>query len=103
MGETLFPVCSPDYALRHGPLNTIRDLEGKTLLQGSGPDRWADWIAFAASPPIDIDAEAGTFFNDGVALYQAAMEGHGIALGRAALVAKDLEGRAFDRPVPATA
>lgn len=90
MEETIFPVCSPDFISRHGPLSTIRDLESKTLLQGNAPDRWSDWLSFAASSEVDLDPNAGTFFNDGVALYQAAINGHGVALGRSVLVAQDL-------------
>lgn len=91
ISETLFPVCSPEFVTRHGPLATIQNLEGKPLLQGKGPDSWQDWIDFAASQPVNIDACSGTFFNDGISLYQAAMDGHGIALGRSVLVSKDME------------
>lgn len=91
MSEELFPVCSPDFISRHGPLNTIQDMEGKNLLQGNAPDKWSDWFDFAASQSLNLDAEAGTFFNDGVALYQAAINGHGIALGRSVLVEQDIQ------------
>ena len=96
-----FPVCSP--RLRKGPhaLRKPQDLKWHTLLhtdwraRGDEPD-WRMWLLAAGVP--DIDWTRGPKFNDGAVAIQAAIEGHGVALGRDLLVAADLKARRLVRP-----
>jgi LysR family glycine cleavage system transcriptional activator len=96
-----FPVCSPQ--LRKGPraLRTPQDLKWHTLLhtdwlaRGDEPD-WRMWLL--AAGVRDVDWARGPKFNDGAVAIQAAIEGHGVALGRSALVAGDLKAGRLVRP-----
>jgi LysR family glycine cleavage system transcriptional activator len=96
--DEIFPVCSPDY-LRRNPLTAPEELLQHHLLRyDSGakspwPD-WPEWLEAAGLPdPVDfeddtIDAERrATVIPDSSLLLRAAMDGQGVALGQASLVA----------------
>jgi LysR family glycine cleavage system transcriptional activator len=88
MSEWVCPVCSPSL-VRGTRRSRWRDLIGRTmLLHGDLPETWERWLARAgiANP----HAEKGMRFNEDLALMQAAADGLGIALGRSALVERDL-------------
>jgi LysR family glycine cleavage system transcriptional activator len=101
--ETIFPVCSPDYAAAlelRGPA----DLARAVLLHTDVPDGWRDWFAAAGCP--EAYTNKGVYLDEDSALLRAAAEGEGMALGRSVLVAADLaSGRLvtpFDVVIPAT-
>ena len=84
--ETVQPVCAPAYHDRLA-LTGPADLARATLLHGDIPEDWSAWFAAAglqATPP------EGPRLGDDAAILQAAVEGHGVALGRSHLVADDL-------------
>ena len=84
--ETVLPVCSPDYARDQG-LKTPDDLYRATLLCGDIPEDWPSWfeaVGCKHTPP------AGPRLGDDSAILQAAVEHHGVALGRSILVADDI-------------
>jgi LysR family transcriptional regulator, glycine cleavage system transcriptional activator len=97
----VFPVCSPRLCKGRHPLRSPQDLKWHTLLhtewraRGEEPD-WRMWLLAAGAP--DVDWSRGPQFNDVTVAIQAAIEGHGVALGRGALVAADLKASRLVRP-----
>ena len=94
MGDTVMPVCSPRLLQQGPPLNSLADLNRHVLLHdamaehdGSGAD-WKSWMQKAGITGIDSDK--GPRFSPAHMLIQAALEGQGVALGRASLVEDDL-------------
>ena len=87
LGTDRFPVCSP--ALRDGPvpLRRPKDLSRHTMLHVK-TDEWAEWLAFAGLR--DMPWSRGPQYSDAGLVTQAAVEGHGVALGQRVLVADDL-------------
>ncbi len=98
MAEQVFPVCAPQLLDAIGPLEGPADLARHTLLHSWEPDYWPRWIA-AAGVGDKVDAEKGPVFSDhSIAAVQAAIDGHGVAMGRTALVADDLIAGRLIRP-----
>lgn len=85
----LYPVCSP-ILLKKNPIKKPNDLKRHVLLHETAsialpdyPD-WQGWIKrFNAN---EVNPESGLYFETGYLVIQAAIEGQGIALERAALV-----------------
>jgi len=98
MDDECFPVCSPALLPRRRRL-ALSDLHRLTLLHDDSPDDWRRWLRAAGAG--DVDAERGHVFTDASMTLQLAGEGRGIALGRRALVERDLaEGRLVRPFVP---
>ncbi|HRE61039.1 MAG TPA: transcriptional regulator GcvA [Micropepsaceae bacterium] len=87
MTEELFPVCSPAY-LAQTKLKEPKDLSRATLLHDEMKQDWRAWLKAANVSHIDPDRGPG--FDDSALLYQAAIAGLGVALGRSALIKADL-------------
>lgn len=96
--EEIFPVCSPELAAG-GRLRDPADLSNYTIIRTASPlilrDDWPLWLEEAGNP--------GLKFSDEIVCdllypsFQAAIEGLGVALGRTAVVAKDLrDGRLIE-------
>lgn len=100
--EVVRPVCSPAYAERLA-LREPRDLYRATLLHADIPEDWSDFFAAAK---CDDPVPAGPRLGDDGAILQAALDGHGVALGRSRLVEEELTtGRLvalFDIVLPAS-
>ncbi len=84
-GETVFPVCSPELA-RHpaNPLVTPDDLHHHVLLYLEHVRAaWLDWeLWFHALGLRNFEPAGKLHFSHYDQLIQAAMDGHGVALGR---------------------
>ena len=90
VGEDVMPVCAPSLVKGTNPLKKPADLKRFTLLHiGSFPDDWQVWLTAAGIK--GIDSSRGVTFDNALVAYQAAMDGLGVALGRAPLVAPDLK------------
>lgn len=90
--EGRMPVCSPAILTRR-PLRRPADLSRHTLLHSAGlPNVWPDWLQAARVPGL---VPAGSLTLDHFYLtLQAAVDGLGVAIAPAALVADDVsEGR----------
>jgi LysR family glycine cleavage system transcriptional activator len=90
MAEDIFPVCSP--ALMNGmtPLRRPEDLAHHTLLHTTvGREDWQLWLT-AAGLPVSLAMRRGLSFDQTFMALQAAMDGLGVALGRARLVDADI-------------
>ena len=90
--EGRMPVCSPSLVKRR-PLRRAADLSRHTLLHSAGlPNVWADWLRAAGVAGL---VPGGSLTLDHFYLtLQAAVDGLGVAIAPAALVADDVsEGR----------
>jgi LysR family glycine cleavage system transcriptional activator len=99
----LFPVCRPKSLLDgRPPPKHVDDLAGYTLLHddmlrvNEGKD-WRYWLQMAGSHDPSI-AERGLHFNQAALAYEAAIQGHGVALAKNVLVSFDLETGRLVRP-----
>ena len=91
MADELFPVCSPALLTGDKPLHCPQDLAHHTLLHTSGgyDDDWRLWLT-AAGLPSDISRHPGASFDLIFLTVQAAIDGHGVAMGRTSYVADDI-------------
>jgi LysR family transcriptional regulator, glycine cleavage system transcriptional activator len=100
-GETVFPVCSP--ALASDPANPLRtpdDLHRHVLLYLEAPRAaWLDWELWFHALGLDGFEPAGKLhFSHYDQLIQAALDGHGVALGRNPLLRRLLRERRLVAP-----
>lgn len=88
----LFPVCSPGYLQKYGPIISPSDLNDHFLLHVfSSSDDWPNWMAAMQAEPLDYNGRLQMkmdSYNDALA---SAVEGFGIALGQQPYMAKDLD------------
>lgn len=89
--EELFPVCTPKYASVHR-LNTPADLASCTAIRSSSrslPDEWPGWLGFAGVPNLRFKDEIVCDLM--LSSLQGALDGLGVAMGRRAVVDRDLK------------
>jgi LysR family glycine cleavage system transcriptional activator len=90
--EELFPVCSPKLLSGPSPLVDPADLAEHVIIRTVSPlilrDDWPFWLRLAGIPDVDLkyDLTCDLLFPS----YQLAIEGHGVALGRSAVIRDDL-------------
>jgi LysR family transcriptional regulator, glycine cleavage system transcriptional activator len=101
MDDELYPVCSP--ALLGKGTRTRRrrpglDLRRCVLLHDDSADGWRRWLRACGVSGVDVGR--GHTFTDANLTLQAAADGHGVALGRHVLVARDLAAGRLVRPFP---
>lgn len=91
--EDVLPVCSPAYLAKHGPVTSVDELSGRTLLHFEERHRlrltWSDWLrrCGVARPQLS----EGLVFTDNLGSIEAAVQGQGIALGWRHLVRDHLK------------
>lgn len=91
------PVVSPALLAAKGPLTNPADLAGFTLLHEENRSGWNRWFQ-AAGLEEKAFAERGPLLADASLSKQAALLGHGVALGDILLVYEELESVALLRP-----
>lgn len=85
----LVPVCSPEFLRMNPTLADPRQLGQATLLHSlARPDDWSKWLRAAGLR--QLDGYRGQKYESSVMIYQAAIEGHGIAIAQRVLVTDDL-------------
>jgi len=90
--EEFFPVCAPSLLTKNGRLKTPSDLARCTKIQIASPtilrDDWPGWLKRAGVPGLQFSAEitCDALYQ----LYQAAIEGLGVAMGRSGVVQDDI-------------
>lgn len=90
MIERIFPVCSPDFLVRH-PIAAPRDLLDVPLLRHVGLP-WSIWLT--AMGVDEAPRQQGLGFEDTALMLDTAAHGVGVALARSGLADRDLrEGR----------
>ena len=100
--DKIFPVCSPRIITKAKPLNQPKDLLHHTLIhldydaQGTPWPNWKMWMQAAGIR--DFDDKRGLHFGQTALTVQAAIDGHGVALGDSNLVADDLAAGRLVKP-----
>ena len=93
--EEVGPVCSPALAAGDPPLETPEDLRQHTLLhedQFFHDEPFPDWRMWLHAAGVrDIDSERGPRFSSSELTLQAAIDGHGVALGRSVMAESDIK------------
>lgn len=85
----LVPVCSPAFLAANPQLADPKQLAGATLLHSlARADDWNKWLR--AAGVRNVDGYHGLKYESSVMIYQAAIEGHGIAIAQRVLVTDDL-------------
>jgi LysR family transcriptional regulator, glycine cleavage system transcriptional activator len=81
-GNDVFPVCSPTYLERHGPLNALADLKDARLLHLAKFDRnWVTWSSWFEEFGLgELPPTRGLLFDNYMVLIHAAIRGEGVAL-----------------------
>ncbi|CAM2007369.1 transcriptional regulator GcvA [Acanthopleuribacter pedis] len=82
------PVCAPGLLEKNKPLQEPNDLARYPLLSMMTRDIWLGWLKMAGADQVSF--ERCTFFNDFNVMFQAALDGLGVALGRSNLVGADV-------------
>jgi len=100
-GETVFPVCAPDYPEPRAEFTAITDLLGQSLIEVTNNHtewlNWKTWLAAKGADPGKV--RHSTFVNTYPLAIQAAVDGLGIALGWGHLVDHHLQSGALVRPL----
>jgi LysR family transcriptional regulator, glycine cleavage system transcriptional activator len=100
--DTLFPVCSPELLKGAKPMREPKDLLHFTLIhldweaQGAVWPNWRMWMLAAGVK--DFNDSRGLHFSQTSLAVQAAVDGHGVALGDSTLVADDLASGRLVKP-----
>lgn len=80
----LIPVCSPELLRKGKGLKKVSDLKNYTLLHSNYDELdpgWPDWAMWLKVVDAEgVDSDHGIYFNQSDLLFQAAMDGQGIAL-----------------------
>lgn len=101
--EVVFPVCSPAYLKRRGPIGTAADLAIADLIDLDDDNwTWLNWRIWLTEHAVGLPAahRALTIGNYPLVI-EAARRGHGVALGWRGLVEDDLATGALVRPLAA--
>jgi LysR family glycine cleavage system transcriptional activator len=93
-GENLTPVCSPSY-LAESPIASVEDLAKARLIhdltmESTGLD-YPDWGIWFERQNLPVPREGALHFSSSLAAIQAAVDDHGVILGRSTLVEDELE------------
>lgn len=98
----LFPVASPTLA-NSRPIRSVRDIGGHVMLHADDGREWHNWLAHADA--LELARGPQHHFSDARLAIEAAMHGHGVALGdtltAASLLAKGQLVAPFNLAVPA--
>jgi LysR family glycine cleavage system transcriptional activator len=97
--ESLTPVLSPTLAAKHA-IQQPADLTGLTLLHDQPRDAWPRWLDMVGA--MGVDAKQGLSFSDAALVLQAAVDGHGVAMGRVFLSAYDVAAGRLVKPFAQT-
>lgn len=100
-GETVFPVCAPEFQAETPEAATLASLPEVPLIEVSSSHTewmtWRDW--FGRNGLTRVDLEQTTFFNTYPLAIQAAVDGVGVALGWGHLVDRLIEQGRLVRPL----
>ncbi|MBB1581734.1 LysR substrate-binding domain-containing protein [Serratia sp. OS31] len=98
--DEVFPVCSPGYLGTHQAISRLEDLAQHTLLHyrttPAHQMEWENWLAVFGMT-LSSHTQASNF-NSYPMMLQAAVEGHGIALGWRRTAGKLIDSGALVRP-----
>ncbi len=100
-GVNSFPVCSPEYLQRAGPINSPGDLLRHSLVNLDGAAHVAeDWRWWLAGVGLEVPRTLKTLGFDSYAnVIQAALDGQGVALGFSGLATELIANGRLVRPI----
>jgi LysR family glycine cleavage system transcriptional activator len=103
LGDAVFPVCAPKLlAEGEHPLTCAAELRHHRLLHDGSPNIGVtvpDWRMWLRAAEVEgVDPNSGMTLTPWALVVQAAIEGQGVALGRAALLGDDVEKGRLVRP-----
>ena len=88
--ESLLPVCAPALlGIRGRPRRSLELRSWPLLHHLARPSDWMRWFARQGDPPPDLSHASG--FRRYSMLVQAAVEGMGVAMGRPAVIGRELD------------
>lgn len=98
--DEVFPVCSPAYLAAHGQLLDIADIPRHTLLHHRAtPPHLMEWDSWLGIFGASLGNQANDrFFDSYPLMLQAAVEGHGIAMGWRRTASRLIDSGALVRP-----
>ena len=100
--EEVSPVCSPALVEGEPPLRAPADLRHHTLLHDDiflQDEPYPDWRMWLQAAGVrDLESDRGPRFSSSELALQAAIDGHGVALGRSVMVEADLAAGRLVRP-----
>jgi LysR family glycine cleavage system transcriptional activator len=94
--ESLSPLCSPLLDAGPHPLREPADLRFHTMLHDQPRDLWPRWLEMVDAGEGAV--KSGPGFSDSGLVLQAAMDGHGVALGRLFLAMDDIAAQRLVKP-----
>lgn len=103
--DAVYPVCSPSFLARQGPVTGARDLTAMSLIHTEwGPvapsfPSWRQWFETAGVSP-GRESQRGLTVNSSAAALDVAVQGLGVALCQGLFAARPLEEGRLVRPVP---
>ena len=81
--EVLYPICSPAYLEKAGPIQSLADLKNHAILHNAEPYRnrmgWQEWLR--SQHCDDVVLPETLILNDNQLVIQACIAGEGVALG----------------------
>ena len=87
----LFPVCSPGYLQKHGPIEDPAVLGGHPLLQVyPSPNDWRNWLASKQLQQINPDSGNQLLMESYNDALSSAAQGFGVALGQQPYMTQDI-------------
>ena len=95
MDDWLLPVCSHSFLEKHGPFETVEDLQRFDFLFAPN-NVWDAWFHKFGESTRD---SRWSILNDSLSILMAAEQGEGIALTRWSLVSRDIDAGRLVRPV----
>ena len=96
MDDWIVPVCSPELIEKSGPIETIEDLQKHNILVVDD-QMWNQWVRALGNTEIQRNWPG---LDDSLSLMIMAEQGHGVALVRWSLAARDLETGRLVRALP---
>lgn len=103
-GETIFPVCSPEFLACNPNVTEVQNLAASSLIEvASSHTEWMNWHAWLEQIGVKTDRlERPLLFNSYPLSIHAALDGVGVALGWGHLVDQMLASGKLVRPLGAT-
>lgn len=100
-GETVFPVCSPEFLQNNPEVADLGTLSSAPLIEVASPHtEWMNWRTWLGHKGVTrVDLEQATMFNTYPLSIHAAVDGVGVALGWGHLVDQLLDTGKLVRPL----
>jgi LysR family glycine cleavage system transcriptional activator len=100
---TTYPVCSPEFLARNGPIGDAATVGEQVLLNLDGPNHTQeDWRWWLDAMGLTQSGRRMLSFDNYANIIQAALDGQGVALGFSGIISSLLDEGRLIRPIPDT-